>query len=177
MKLSQRHGIYQIDQTNDMASFKRRLQRQSVGFGMLTNLSGVSPDHGEFDHRVIEHYTNRSHRIRSRAFRQFFGKLIGEASLKITALAGQAWASFRSRQQERKEIHKLLTLSDRYLDDIGLDRSGVELLLQNNGGADELIRTRQSVKLSNDSRLRLVENAKPNPRACNTFGDDMDRAA
>ena len=178
MKLSQRHHAIQSDRLQESDSFNRRLQRQRIGFGLLTPGFGLPPDGNDVS--CCNRLQNTRAGLEIVSCETLASKrtsVVGDMVHKAVTFATQSWRVVHARQQQRKAIYNLLSSSDHYLDDIGLDRAELELLLHTNESLEQLVRTRRDEKDRDTSHVTGIgiSETSPDDRGYTEFG--FDRAA
>jgi uncharacterized protein YjiS (DUF1127 family) len=178
MKLSQKVNTSQSDRQREIDSFNRKIQRQRVGFGLLTPGFGLAPDGINFSHG------NRPQKSRAgldtsscKVPAANRSRLVRNAVRKAAIVVSQSWQAMHTRQQQRKTIYNLLSSPDHYLDDIGLDRAELELLLYTNESLEQLIRARRDEKDREASHGASIVAAANSADNRGYTGIGLDRAA
>jgi len=178
MKLSQNNIVSQQDRLREIDSFNKKLQRQRIGFGLLTPGFGLPPDgyDANYDHR--QRLSGAGSDVSS--FNEFFSNQISPirgATRKAIAFVARSWQAAHARQQQRKIVYNLLSSSDHYLEDIGLNRPELELLLQTNDSLEELIRARRKDKKHTIPHRAQLNSPDHHPKSWRDPELELDRAA
>jgi uncharacterized protein YjiS (DUF1127 family) len=178
MKLTQKINVSQSDRRREFDAFNRRIQRQRIGFGLLTPGFGLAPD--GIDISYGSRLQNDRAELDNSSCKIPAGNrtgLLRDAVRKVLKLVAQPGRAVQARQQQRKAIYKLLSSSDHFLDDIGLDRADLELLLHTNESLEQLVRSRREendVAVSYAANVGISE-VSPDDRGYAEIG--LDRAA
>ena len=170
MKLNQRYEDFPAHHYPEYQDFKRRMHRQSIGFGMHTGQA--------FDPGVIDHYARRGQKSRAAELK----RILAAVSTGADRLLGQLVSFVRNVRcytNNRATIAKLLRYSDYLLTDMGFERNQLQYLAETNGSLDELVSDRKpgNVIPEQGPSHYGIDFYPPSDKACANDVEAFNRAA